>query len=118
MKKIIALAMGAFLFAIAGCSTTSQPKGNQYTGITEIELVRQMGTPHRHYSVGDSRFLTYEFQERKVLQGVHTTSLIGLPPLMTGAPNRVVHRYCVTTFEVNGGTVVDWKADGNACPIN
>lgn len=118
MKKIIALAMGAILFTLAGCTTTSQPKTTQYTGITEIELVREMGTPHRHYSVGDSRFLTYEYRERKVLSGVHSTSMMGLPPLMTGAPGRVVHRYCVTTFEVAGGKVVDWKADGNACPIN
>lgn len=118
MKKITVIALTTVLFAIVGCGTAKQPKLDLYAGLSEIELVRQMGTPHRHYAVGESRFLTYEYQERKELKGVHPTSMMGLPPLMTGAPSRVVHRYCVTTFEVAGGKVVDWRAEGNACPVN
>lgn len=118
MKTIIALTIGAILFGLAGCGSTKKPKLDLYAGLSEIELIREMGTPHRHYTVGDSRFLTYEYQERKVLKGIHPTNMMGLPPLMTGAPTRVVHRYCVTTFEVAGGKVVDWRADGNACSAN
>lgn len=61
--------------------------------------------------------MTYEFKERRVLKGVEPAAMIGLPPLMTGAPSRVVHRYCITTFEVAGGKIVDWKAQGNDCPV-
>lgn len=118
MKKITVIALVTVLFAITGCGSPRQPTLDLYAGISEIELIRELGTPHRHYTAGDSRFLTYEFQERKVLKGVHPTSMMGLPPLMTGAPSRIIHRYCTTTFEVIDGKVVDWRADGNACPFS
>lgn len=118
MKKIAVIALLCVLLALAGCGNPKQPKLDMYAGLSEIELIREMGTPHRHYVVGDSRFLTYEYQEQKVLKGMPSVSMMGMPPLMTGAPSRVVHRYCVTTFEVAGGKVVDWRAEGNACPVN
>jgi hypothetical protein len=119
MKKCAMLILGIVIFFATGCAGANNlVQADKYIGITEIELIRQMGTPHRHYSAGGSNFLTYEIYERKVLKGMHSAHMPGLPPLMTGEPARVIHKHCTATFEVAGGRVVNLQAEGDTCLAN
>lgn len=108
--------MGALL--LMGCTGGKDVPAASYGGMTELELVRTFGTPERSYAVGETKFLTYASRRTQILKGVAGGQRLGAPMLMTGAPSRTVHRYCVTTFEVAAGTVTDWKMQGNDCPVN
>jgi hypothetical protein len=117
VKKLLIYGIVGLLF-IAGCAGRGQGTHPvSFSGVSEIELVRELGAPDRSYAVGDHKFLTYTRNRVQVLKGMQSTQLLDAPPLMTGAPSRIVRKYCITTFEVAEGKVLDWKAQGNDCPV-
>jgi len=120
MKNIILAFLILGLFLISGCASTEKvAEMESIKGVSELELVREMGAPERTYVVGDHKFLTYTSRRTKILRGVQGVAhMMDAPAMMTGAPSRVIHKYCITTFEVAAGHVVDWRAQGNDCPVN
>jgi hypothetical protein len=118
MEKIMLFCVIAGALLVTGCAGgTPSAQPFSYSGVAELELVRELGPPDRSYAVGDNKFLSYTSRRTQILRGVEGARMLEGPVLMTGAPSRVVQKYCVTTFEVAGGKVVDWKAQGNDCPV-
>ncbi len=119
MKPIALL----FVAALAGCATTEGYKQmlDSWLGAPEVALIRQWGPPLRSYDSGGSRFLTYSEERNMVIPGTaptYKTSFIGNTAYTTttgGTPATSVTYGCETTFEIEDGRVVAWRAQGNDC---
>lgn len=116
------LAVGAFLM-LTGCATAAKYEEslNTMVGKTEVDLIRAWGAPAQSYETGNSKFLTYESNNRAILPGTppaYTTTYNGgysySTPIGGSSPVSIPMR-CSTTFELEGGVVKSWRYEGNSC---
>lgn len=101
MSKLIFLLTVAVL--LAGCATTGgyERKVASFHGVTEVDLIRVLGTPQQVYDAGERRFITY------------SSSRFVMVPTAYG--NMGNTRSCQTTFELDKGIVVGSSWKGNDC---
>ena len=88
-------------------------------GVSETDLVRQMGVPTRSFSVNGETFLAYDNRRLEFVPGFY-----GGPPWWGpgwgpwgwwASPPLAVERGCETTFEVRDGKVVSFSRRGPEC---
>lgn len=93
MKKFVFLAA----FILCGCSApnTSQKAMNSWLNKTELELVRQIGTPDKTYDAAGARYIAYRRARPYTMYGVT--------------------KGCETTFEISRGIITHVSATGNDC---
>jgi hypothetical protein len=123
IRNLIAIA--AFLFALTGCATTANYEKilNSWKGATELDLVRKWGPPQRTYRVGSHQFIVYISSRNIPILGTGTgpsctTTAIGdtaYTDCVNGTPERYIHLYCQTTFEILGDRIIGWRWQGNDC---
>lgn len=91
-----------------------QARLNAFIGMSETELVRQLGVPTGSFDGEGHRFLSYRTSQLDIWPG---SPFIGFGPYGYGGgfPPQVVQWRCDTTFELLDGHVIGWKQRGNNC---
>jgi hypothetical protein len=120
MKKLLIIFFGIF---VVGCATTANYEKilSSWVGAKEIDLVRAWGAPDNQYESSGTKFLTYQKTDNIYMPGTaptYTTTMIGNTAHTTavgGTKPYNIQTSCKTTFEINNGTVVNWRWEGNGC---
>lgn len=123
MPRLSLLATLWLIVLSAGCATTAQYDRalNALVGLSEAELVQQLGRPNRSYDSGGFRYLVYESRDTAYIpgtangyqtmgQGVHERRMA-----IGGSPDTTIEATCTTTFEIDQAKVVAWSHKGNYC---
>jgi hypothetical protein len=119
------LMLAALVVTLGGCATTENYEKmlNTWVGAPELDLVRKWGPPTSSYDSSGVRFLTWDRGGQAYVPGTapsYQTQRIGntyYTQPVGGSPGYVIHRRCVTTFEVKDGRVNSWRWEGNACKL-
>ena len=109
---------------LAGCST--QPRREAYlntlVGVSDTELVHQLGVPSRTVETPGHKFLAYREEHISSFGGgigspfLYGGGLYGVGfGYFGGFPQDVVQYVCDTTFDVVDGRVTNWSLRGNGC---
>lgn len=112
-----------FAVLTAGCATTAgyEKVLNSWVGRQEIELVRAWGSPLRTYEAGGRKFIAFASKRNLFVAGSpprYQTTIIGntaYTDVSGGTPDANIPLSCLTTFEINGSTIVSWHYKGNDC---
>lgn len=116
MKRVIYFSL-ILLMGCAGVSEENFRKNLMSTiGQPEVEIVRMLGAPTKSYTIGNSSFLTYDFNK------TYTSPVIYNPgpyyadmPYTSGGETYNID--CTVTFEVVGKVVQDVTYYGNGCAM-
>ena len=114
-----ALLLAAVLLA-AGCASRLAEREAylaQFVGVSETDLVRQLGVPDRTVETGGTRFLAYVEKRTEIVRPPPMfVPWFGGPRLVAPIrPSEIVEHVCETTFEVTGGKVTAYRLRGDAC---
>ena len=127
MRSILTLAFGALILAACTTGLDRRTFLNGMVGVTEADLVRQLGVPSRTFETGGHKFLAYEERRTEYLPASPFFFGGGFGGRFGGGfwgpgygfgggvPAEVIPRRCETTFDIFGGRVQSWALRGNAC---
>ena len=97
MKKIFIICLA--LLSLSGCCTYAkyQKKLNSRLGMSEEDLIKEVGNPSSFYDVNDKRSLEYEYKD-------FSCSRYGCDT-----------EFCTTRYILKDGKVESWSCNGNSC---
>ncbi len=113
----------SILLALSACATTAgyEKVLNSWVGSQEIDLVRSWGPPAQSYETGRRKFIAYSSRRNVYMPGIaptYQTNVIGNTAYTTavgGSQAMNIGMSCMTTFELDGSSVVSWSYKGNDC---
>lgn len=119
--KVIYAALGCI--AVAGCATTAgyEKMLKTWVGAPEERLIGRWGPPDSVYNSGDAKYLTYVRASQGYVPGTapsYRSTIVGntvYTQQYGGTPGYAYTNFCKTTFGVRGGTIFNWRWEGNAC---
>jgi len=121
-RPLLALLLAVPLL-LAGCADYGRAEREArmaaFVGVSETDLIRQLGVPTRTVDSGGHRFLAYV---KSQVELVPATPFYGFGPggfypwgYGGGFPAHAVEWRCETTFELVDGKVFAWSQRGNYC---
>ncbi len=115
------------IFLLAACATSVNTayitQMNGYTGLTERELIDEMGTPDKSYSLDNyTKVVTYVQTHAYRSSGGFDVCMggfnspFGYSACQGASPGRYINEYCEVNFNIFHGKVDGWSQKGNDCP--
>ena len=115
-RLVVALALVLAACADPAAIARHTARMNAYVGLSETELVRQLGVPSRSVDSDGHRFLAYSTSQVDIWP---SSPFMGFRHYGYGYgggfPPQVVQWRCDTTFELVAGQVISWSQRGNNC---
>lgn len=118
MKKIYAILN--FLF-LGGCATETglQAILNTRMGLSEKQLIDEIGVPHKTYQLDNTKYYTYEYSSSYYVPTNSSTNVYGYGNYATSYTHSygryTVNSNCSITYTIENGTVTNWRYQGNDC---
>ena len=125
MRIIRYLGLSITLIFFVGCFPTTEGYEQilrTWVGQTEQHLVDKWGIPDSTYSVGEYKYLTYNYRKSGYVLGTapssYTTNFIGNTAYTTSYGGTSGYSYtntCKTTFKLANKRILSWSWEGNSC---
>lgn len=111
------------ILVLAGCATEAKYAQSlqSWIGMDELSLIRAWGPPGATYMAGGHKFLEYSRSGSMFLPGVaptYQTNVYGNTAYTNsygGSPAMNIQLSCITTFEIDGNTIIGGTWRGNNC---
>lgn len=106
---------------LAGCATEAglQAILNTRMGLSEKQLIDQIGVPHKTHQLDNTKYYTYEYSSSYYVPRNSSTNIYGYGNYATAYTNSyggyTVNSHCSITYTIENGTVTNWRYQGNGC---
>ena len=107
MKRLMAL---LFVILLVSCTSRQDHEDtlNSWIGHNENKLLESWGTPSKHYSTKDTKYLTWENRSQQMFGGYNAYYGTYTTPYM-------INYKCDITMIIKDDKVSSWRYEGNNC---